>query len=48
MASIDQEQSQIGPNNNAVATETQIDQINTSLINSNVNVVDEKDVTKNC
>ena len=41
MASIDPEQARIGTSNNAGATETQIEQINQSPINSNANVEDE-------
>jgi len=41
MTSIDPEQARIGSSNNAVVTETQIDQINPSSINSNANVRDQ-------
>ena len=41
MTSIDAEQGKIGASNTVVVTETQIDQINNSTINSNANGHDQ-------
>jgi hypothetical protein len=41
MTSTNPEQARIGASNNAMVTETQIDQINQSSINSNANVDDQ-------